>query len=66
MKRQVYADLERGREVSRKEALQLVLHNSALPDFAEGVTSFIEKRPPNFPGLSELVDFERTPTAGAP
>lgn len=66
MKRQVYADLERGREVSRKEALQLVLRNSAFPDFAEGVTSFVEKRPPNFPGLSELVDFERTPTTGAP
>ena len=30
------------------------MHESMLrPDFIEGITSFFEKRPPNFPSLSD-------------
>ncbi len=51
MKRQVYADLERGLTEALTEADQLMIQSFAAPDFAEGVSSFIERRDPRFAGL---------------
>ena len=51
IKRQAYGDAMRdmAEASSRAEGL---LHESLLrPDVIEGITSFFEKRPPNFPGL---------------
>jgi enoyl-CoA hydratase/carnithine racemase len=49
MKRQVYADLERGLSAAADEANELMLESFQRPDFLEGVQSFVEKREPNFP-----------------
>jgi enoyl-CoA hydratase/carnithine racemase len=48
MKRQVYQQLTRELGPSEKEAIQLMLESFARPDFKEGVSSFLEKRPPRF------------------
>jgi enoyl-CoA hydratase/carnithine racemase len=52
MKRQVYADLQRAVPDALHEADQLMLASFAAPDFAEGVTSFLERREPRFEALS--------------
>jgi enoyl-CoA hydratase/carnithine racemase len=52
MKRQVYADLERGLAEATANADRLMLESFAAPDFAEGVTSFIERRTPTFAALA--------------
>lgn len=52
MKRQVYADLERAVPDALAEADRLMLQSFAAPDFAEGVTSFLERREPHFAALS--------------
>ena len=52
MKRQVYADLERSLTDSVNDANRLMGESFAKPDFAEGVQSFMERRPPQFAGLS--------------
>jgi enoyl-CoA hydratase/carnithine racemase len=52
MKRQVYADLERGLPESLAEADGLMLESFTAPDFVEGVTSFLERRDPRFAPLS--------------
>ena len=51
IKQQVYADTMR--DVSEASAVaEKLMHESMLrPDFIEGITSFFEKRPPNFPPL---------------
>jgi len=51
MKRQVYADLQRGLADALAEADLLMLESFAAPDFTEGVTSFIERRDPRFAAL---------------
>jgi enoyl-CoA hydratase/carnithine racemase len=51
MKHQVYADLERSLSDSVAQANQLMGESFAKPDFAEGVQSFMERRPPQFAGL---------------
>jgi enoyl-CoA hydratase/carnithine racemase len=51
MKRQVYADLERGLPEALAEADRLMLASFTAPDFAEGVTSFLERRDPRFAPL---------------
>ena len=51
MKSQVYRDLERGLDESVDDANRLMLESFARPDFAEGVQSFVERRPPNFAPL---------------
>jgi enoyl-CoA hydratase/carnithine racemase len=48
MKRQVYQQLTRELGPSEREAIQLMVESFGRPDFKEGVSSFIEKRPPRF------------------
>jgi enoyl-CoA hydratase/carnithine racemase len=48
MKRQVYADLDRGVAEVLPEADRLMAASLQAPDFREGVQSFLEKREPQF------------------
>ena len=53
IKQQVYADTMRD-VFEASSAAEKLMHESMLrPDFIEGITSFFEKRPPNFPPLKE-------------
>ena len=52
MKRQVYTDYERTIEETVEDANRLMAESFSRPDFAEGVKSFVERRPPNFPPLA--------------
>jgi enoyl-CoA hydratase/carnithine racemase len=51
IKRQVYADLQRGLSEALAEANELMLASFAAPDFGEGVASFVERREPSFASL---------------
>jgi enoyl-CoA hydratase/carnithine racemase len=51
MKRQVYADFERGLSAALEAADELMLASFLAPDFQEGVKSFIERRDPRFAAL---------------
>jgi len=48
MKRQVYADLQRGLPDALAEAGRLMVESFDAPDFGEGVASFLERRDPRF------------------
>jgi enoyl-CoA hydratase/carnithine racemase len=62
IKAQLWGDWERTQEESRRHALDRVAELSDHhPDFKEGVRSFVERRPPDFPGLSVDVAAEREP-----
>ena len=52
IKRQVYGDATR--DVAEATSIAEVLLQESLPrpDVVEGITSFLEKRPPQFPSLS--------------
>lgn len=52
MKRQIYADLERGLLDATERADRLMLESFGRPDFAEGVQSFVERRAPSFAALA--------------
>jgi enoyl-CoA hydratase/carnithine racemase len=52
MKRQVYAALQQSLPDALAEADRLMLESFTAPDFAEGVTSFMERREPQFAGLA--------------
>ena len=51
MKRQVYEQLHAGIGAAERDAARLMVESFARPDFAEGVRSFLEKRPPDFSRL---------------
>lgn len=48
MKRQVYEDLTESLQHANEKSMQLMLDTFKQPDFAEGVQSFMQKRPPSF------------------
>jgi enoyl-CoA hydratase/carnithine racemase len=52
IKRQVYTDLEQGLVESMADALVQMERSFERPDFGEGVESFVERRPPDFPPLT--------------
>ena len=51
MKRQVYTELHAGLGAAERKAIELMRESFDRPDFAEGVKSFLERRPPEFPRL---------------
>lgn len=51
MKRQVYQGIHAGLGPKELEAQQLMAESFGRPDFAEGVQSFLQKRPPTFQRL---------------
>jgi enoyl-CoA hydratase/carnithine racemase len=51
MKQQVYGDYDRTLSESVAEANRLMAESFSRPDFGEGVSSFVERRSPNFPPL---------------
>lgn len=51
IKQQVYADTMRDVFDASDHAEKLMHESMTRPDFLEGITSFFEKRPPNFPPL---------------
>lgn len=51
IKRQVWNDWDVTLEQSAKTAVQEMVASFSRPDFAEGVASFLERRPPAFPPL---------------
>ena len=53
IKQQVYADTMRDVFEASDRAERLMHESMQRPDFIEGITSFFEKRPPNFPPLKE-------------
>ena len=52
MKRQVYEDLERDLDEALARANELMVDSLQAPDFVEGVSSFVERRPPQFAPLA--------------
>jgi enoyl-CoA hydratase/carnithine racemase len=51
MRRQVFDDLSRDFDQSMARAVAVMQEFTGNPDFAEGVASFAERRPPRFPPL---------------
>jgi enoyl-CoA hydratase/carnithine racemase len=53
MKRQVQSQMNEGLGAADAEAYKLMLGSFTQPDFKEGVSSFLEKRPPSFARLGD-------------
>jgi enoyl-CoA hydratase/carnithine racemase len=53
MKRQVYEQLHAGLGPAERDAQRLMMASFGRPDFKEGVRSFVEKRPPQFPRIGD-------------
>ncbi len=53
IKRQVFDALDQGFADSYADSERLVLESFERPDVREGVDSYLEKRPPNFPPLAD-------------
>jgi enoyl-CoA hydratase/carnithine racemase len=51
IRQQVYGDLSRQFSAATERALDLMSDFARSAEFAEGIASFVEKRPPRFPGL---------------
>ncbi|MGI5159922.1 enoyl-CoA hydratase-related protein [Microbispora sp. CA-102843] len=51
IKRQIWGGWQAGLDEAREEAIRLMMESFRRPDFAEGVASFLERRPPDFPPL---------------
>jgi enoyl-CoA hydratase/carnithine racemase len=51
MKRQIYTDVDRPLDDALATANELMVESFTKPDFAEGVASFMERRPPKFAGV---------------
>jgi enoyl-CoA hydratase/carnithine racemase len=51
MKRQVYQQMHAGLLVAEREARDLMIESFGRPDFREGVSSFVERRAPQFARL---------------
>jgi enoyl-CoA hydratase/carnithine racemase len=52
MKRQVYQQMHAGLLAAEREARDLMMASFSRPDFREGVSSFLERRPPQFERLA--------------
>lgn len=52
MKRQLYADWDRPLIPAHDDAVRLMVESFRRPDFAEGVASYLQKRPPQFGPVS--------------
>ena len=52
MKRQVYQQMHAGLLAAEHEARDLMMESFRRPDFQEGVSSFLERRPPQFERLA--------------
>ena len=55
MKAQIHRDLQRGLDEALLDANRLMAESFGRPDLAEGVQSFLERRPPRFAGLDDGV-----------
>ena len=60
MKRQVYEQLHAGLGPAEREAQRLMVASFGRPDFKEGVRSFVEKRPPQFPRIGDCTVHRRS------
>ena len=56
MKRQVYQQMHAGLLAAEREARQLMMDSFSRPDFREGVSSFLERRPPQFERLARRAE----------
>ncbi len=56
MKRQVYEQLHAGLGAAERDASRLMIESFGRPDFAEGVQSFLAKRPPQFARIGDTPD----------
>ena len=54
IRHQVYTDLDGGLEDAMGRALRLMTVTNSSPDLAEGVASFVERRPPHFGPIGDL------------